>query len=175
MPIEDWISDPIASERYEQVVETSAESAIELAFQVPLGADPVVRALLRARGLNLGNSMLDFMDANQLFFLQREPREAVIGLGRPVWTPLGGDSGERLTDPAAWESWNEPHSFKAVTTLSAEPLGEERSKLVTQTQVVATDEWGRRAFHLYWLAVGSFSGLFRRRWLRAVAEVASAI
>jgi hypothetical protein len=30
------------------------------------------------------------------------------------------------------------------------------------------DDRARRAFRRYWLVVGPFSGLIRRRWLRAV-------
>ena len=38
----------------------------------------------------------------------------------------------------------------------------------TETRVQAVDDRARRAFRRYWLVVGSFSGLIRRRWLLAV-------
>lgn len=40
--------------------------------------------------------------------------------------------------------------------------------LATETRVQAVDDRSRRAFRLYWLVVGPFSSLIRRRWLRAV-------
>jgi len=40
--------------------------------------------------------------------------------------------------------------------------------LSTETRVQAVDDRSRRAFRLYWLVVGPFSSLIRRRWLRAV-------
>ena len=37
----------------------------------------------------------------------------------------------------------------------------------TETRVAAMDARSRRAFRAYWLAVGPFSALIRRRWLAA--------
>lgn len=43
----------------------------------------------------------------------------------------------------------------------------DRHELATETRVEATDAASRRAFRRYWLAVGQFSALVRRRWLAA--------
>jgi hypothetical protein len=48
------------------------------------------------------------------------------------------------------------------------------SRLATETRVRALDDRARNGFRLYWLAIGPFSGLIRRRWLRAVQEIARA-
>jgi hypothetical protein len=40
-----------------------------------------------------------------------------------------------------------------------------RALLYTETRVAAMDDRARRAFRRYWLVVGPFSGLVRRRWL----------
>jgi hypothetical protein len=170
LPIEDWISDPIASERHERVVAASPERAIELALEIPAGGDPFVGTLLRMRGMKRGGTMEDFFEANGFVFLARRPREIVLGLGAPVWTPRNRDSGERLHDAADWAGWSEPCSIKAAATFSAEPAGEGSSTLVTETQVDATDDAARRAFRRYWLVVEPFSRLIRRRWLRQVAK-----
>jgi hypothetical protein len=174
MPIEDWISDPIASERHERMIPASPERAVELALELPPAPDPIVRTLLKLRGLDPGESARGVLESDAFVVLQREPREVVAGMGRPVWTPRGGDRGPTLTDPADWETWSEPHSFKAVMTFRGEPVGDGRSRLVTETQVVPTDDWARRAFRRYWLVVGPFSALIRRRWLRAIEKRAEA-
>ncbi len=44
------------------------------------------------------------------------------------------------------------------------------SILATETRVAAMDARARRAFRGYWLAVGPFSALIRRRWLAAAAR-----
>ena len=41
------------------------------------------------------------------------------------------------------------------------------SVLVTETRVAGVDRSARLAFRRYWLAVGPFSALVRRRWLAA--------
>ncbi len=182
MPIEDWISDPIAAERHERVVEVEPERAIELALSVPVGSDPIVSPLLRLRGLMSSelrdiapSTPLQEVIADEFVILDRGPREVVAGIGAPVWTPLNRDRGERLRDADDWEQWDAPRSFKAVMTFSAEPMAEgpePRCRLVTETQVVPTDDWARRAFKRYWRVVGPFSALIRRRWLRAIAKAA---
>jgi hypothetical protein len=42
--------------------------------------------------------------------------------------------------------------------------------LTTETRIAAVDDAARRAFMRYWRIVGPFSGLIRRRWLRAIAN-----
>jgi hypothetical protein len=46
------------------------------------------------------------------------------------------------------------------------------SVLSTETRVHAPTRRARRAFRLYWLVVGPFSALIRRRWLRAASRAA---
>jgi hypothetical protein len=64
-----------------------------------------------------------------------------------------------------------PGTIKAAADFRAEriPGG---SRLITETRVQAVDEHARRAFRLYWLAIGPFSALIRRRWLRAIQRAA---
>jgi hypothetical protein len=51
--------------------------------------------------------------------------------------------------------------------ITATAAGEGMSILATETRVAAMDAEARRAFRRYWLAVGPFSALIRRRWLAA--------
>jgi hypothetical protein len=44
--------------------------------------------------------------------------------------------------------------------------------VITETQVDAADETARWRFRGYWLVVGPFSCLIRRRWLRQIARAA---
>ena len=55
----------------------------------------------------------------------------------------------------------------------AEPHGG-GSLLSTETRVHALTPRARRLFRLYWLVVGPFSALIRRRWLKAIAARARA-
>ena len=43
------------------------------------------------------------------------------------------------------------------------------SSLSTETRIEAVDDEARRAFLRYWRAIGPFSALIRRRWLKQIA------
>jgi hypothetical protein len=72
----------------------------------------------------------------------------------------------RLEDAEAWRTAAVPGAIKGAVDFRAEaiPGG---SRLTTETRVTALDDHARRAFRLYWLAIGPFSALIRRRWLAA--------
>jgi hypothetical protein len=59
--------------------------------------------------------------------------------------------------------------LKIAADFRAKPVGEARSRLSTETRVLPLDGMSRRLFRAYWLVVGPFSALIRRRWLRAIA------
>jgi hypothetical protein len=48
------------------------------------------------------------------------------------------------------------------------------SRLATETRVLALDPGAWIRFRLYWLVVGPFSALIRRRWLAAAKRLAEA-
>lgn len=144
---------------------------MQLALEMPAEDDSVVGLLLRLRGMRrarAAGTLEDFFLTNGFLFLKRDPREVVVGIG----TPARIHSTERIGDPSDWKGWDRPGWIKAAASFEAEPAGEGRSRLVTETQVEATDERARNRFRLYWLLVGRFSALIRRRWLRQIARIA---
>lgn len=166
MPIEDWISEPIASERHQRFVGATPERAVELALELPAGGDGIVGTLTSLRGMKGGGTMEEFLANNGFLFLSRAPREVVVGIGSRA--DLFGDKG-MLADAADWHGWSQPNSVKAAATFRAVPDGN-GSVLITETQVEATDEQARRRFRFYWAAIRPFSALIRLRWLRQIAS-----
>ena len=65
---------------------------------------------------------------------------------------------------------HEGERLKIAIAFEAEPIPG-GSRLATETRVKAPDERALRRFRL-WLAIGPFSALIRRRWLRAAQEAA---
>ena len=96
--------------------------------------------------------------------LSRTPTELVAGAVGAVWRPRGGLV--HLDGPDAWRNADVPGTIKAAVDFRAEPTAT-GSRLSTETRVLASDARARRAFRLYWLVVGPFSALIRRRWLAA--------
>ena len=80
--------------------------------------------------------------------LAEEPdREIVIGAYTQPWH-------EQVTfhplPPEQFAGFNQPGYVKIAWTLGAEPLGPNRSRLVTRTRAVATDPEARKRFRRYW-------------------------
>jgi hypothetical protein len=80
--------------------------------------------------------------------LAEEPdREIVVGAYTQPWH-------EQVTfhplPPEEFAGFNQPGYVKIAWTLAAEPLGPNRSQLVTRTRAVATDPQSRRLFRRYW-------------------------
>jgi len=111
-----------------------------------------------------------FFLAHRFVVLSRSPTELVAGAVGSVWRPRGGLV--PLADAEAWRTASVPGTIKAAIDFRATeaPGG---SRLSTETRVLAADPRARRLFRLYWLVVGPFSALIRRRWLRAVARRAA--
>jgi hypothetical protein len=164
--IDDWLPEFDVGERHDVAVPLEPERALELALATPAASDRVVRALVTARGMIAREATIEgFFAAHRFVVLERSPTEWVAGAVGAVWRPRGGLV--RLDDAEAWRAAVVPGTIKGAVDFRAEaiPGG---SRLTTETRVKATDERARRAFRRYWLLIGPFSALIRKRWLAAV-------
>ena len=146
------------------------ERALELVLEMPAAPDRIVRLLIGARGMTARDETIErFFPAHRFVILSRSSTELVAGAIGAVWRPRGGLV--RLADAEAWRTMSVPGTIKAAIDFRAtEATG--GSILSTETRVLAADARARRLFRLYWLVVGPFSALIRRRWL--AATIASA-
>jgi hypothetical protein len=164
--IDDWLPEFDIGERHDVAVPLAPDRALQLALSSPAAPDRIVRALISARGMASRDETIErFFAAHRFVALDRSPTEWVAGAVGAVWRPRGGLV--RLDDAEAWRTATVPGTIKGVVDFRAEaiPGG---SRLTTETRVKAMDERARRAFRSYWLAIGPFSALIRRRWLAAV-------
>jgi hypothetical protein len=159
--IEDWLPTFHVGERHQIDVALPAEQALRQALAAPAAPDRVVRLLFRLRGLQPDGSIQQFMARNGFTVLEHTTTTYVVGLvarGRRL----------PLADPAAWRAAALPRTVKIAADFRAEPAPG-GSRLITETRVSAADAPALLRFRLYWLLVGPFSKLIRRRWLRAAA------
>jgi hypothetical protein len=140
------------------------EQALELALALPLASDPIVRTLLRMRGLGTGGTIGSAFGGMRFEELARTPTELVVGFAGRPWRPRGD------VRPFADAT---PGTVQVAVDLRAEPAPG-GSRLTTETRIAAVDVAARRAFRRYWLLVGPFSAVIRRRWLAGVARAARA-
>jgi len=144
--IDDWLPEFDVVERHDAAVPVPPERAIELALASPVAPDRFVAALLRARRMPArGQTLEEFFRANDFRKLGRSSTEFAAVLERA--------------------------GVKIAIDFRAEPIPG-GSRLSTETRVRAADERARQRFRLYWLAIGPFSALIRRRWLKAIQEAA---
>jgi hypothetical protein len=160
-PLDRWLPEFDVHELHEIDVAAPPETALAAALGIPVAPDAVVRTLFRVRGLPGGGSLEGAMRAIGFTELERTPELLVLGgAGRP-WRP-----GSRLVGfDRAGEG-----QVRMAFALWAEPAGD-GSRLATETRVLAVGPAARRSFRRYWLAVGPFSALIRRRWLKAAAAI----
>jgi hypothetical protein len=150
-------------EHHERLIERAPEATMEATLRLPVAPDWIVRSLFLLRGLGAGRqSILEFASTGGFLLLERTPTSLVFGVaGRR-------QGGLRLaTTREEWLAWPAP-GFKIVGDFRALPAGPGRTRLTTETRVWPLDRASASVFRLYWLIVGPFSALIRRRWLRAV-------
>ena len=155
------------SERHEIAVDASPAKAWAAVRTVDLASDPVIKTLLRLRGLKTGRHVtLDDAPRFGFVVLGEEPGvEIVVGVVGRFWRPAGNVhpiEAERFTrfdDPGfAKAAWN----FRVVERSSG------RSLVVTHTRVVCNDDAARRSFARYWTLIRPFSGWIRSRALTLI-------
>ncbi len=159
MPLADVMPVYHHNERHTIHVEASPARALAAAREAPLADVPLVRALFRLRGLRAAGSG-PVWDALLAEGFQPFGQDTLVLIGKP-WSPRGGL--RRVDD---FVGFAEPGWAKMAMELCAVPDGG-GARLETETRVFLTDAVARRRFRAYWLVIRPFSGLIRRRWLRA--------
>jgi hypothetical protein len=156
--LDEYLPEYDVRERHECTVQATPELAVAAALGTPVAPDGLVRTLYRLRGLPGGGSVLGSLRAIGLTPLVEEPDCIVLGAAGRPWAPR---SRLEAFDKAG------PGQVRIVFDITAAAGAHGGSTLATETRVAAMDAKARRAFRAYWLAVGPFSGLIRRRWLAA--------
>ena len=156
--LDEFLPEYDVRERHERRVAGTPELAVAAALGTPVAPDALVRTLFRLRGLPGGGSVHGALRAIGLKPLVDKPDCVVLGAAGRPWSPRS-----RLTafDKAG------AGQVRIVFDITATAAGGGMSILATETRVEAMDAGARRAFRRYWLAVGPFSALIRRRWLAA--------
>jgi hypothetical protein len=157
--VADWLPDYDVVSRHERLVAGEPETAFAALLSGP--TDPLVRTLLRLRGLRAAPTLDAFFASHGFAVLSRTDTELVVGgSGRP-W---------RVTERLRPFTAAAPGTVRIAADFRADPAPGGRTLLSTETRVSAADASARRAFARYWRVVGPFSGLIRRRWLRAAGK-----
>jgi hypothetical protein len=172
------------SERHERVVFAPQARTYEAARDLRVGQVPLLRLLMAVRWLPgivtgrrrpLSPDAGALQDALDLGFVVAwdEPGRgyAFVGIGR-YWRL---NSGIRpISGVEEFLSFTEPGFAKAALVVIVEPEGSNRTRVITETRIHATDAAARRRFRVYWLVIRAGSAAIRRALLRAIATAAEA-
>ena len=156
-PLDDVLPEFDVRERHERHVAAEPDDALAAALGVPLAPDALVRTLFRVRGVPGGGSVYGTLRALGFEEIVRGDDRIVLGAAGRPWSPRG------QIVPFASAG---PGQVRVAVSIEAVAEGD-GARLATETRVAASDPGARRAFRRYWLVVGPFSGLIRRRWLAA--------
>jgi hypothetical protein len=156
-------------ERHATELPVPPAAAWRLVRETDFGRSAVIRVLFRLRGLTPrfrpagrgGRARIrldDFVRAGFLDLGQRGGRELVVG------TVVGPAADGGRLGPAAFAALRSPGHIKIAMSFLVAPAGT-GALVSTETRVHTTDRASRRRFAAYWLLVGPFSALIRRRML----------
>ena len=151
--------------RHQIEIDAPPEAVWDHVRQIDLAGPALVRFLLVARGFRMEEGPTTPESLGFTVLSERPPRHLILGMIGKFWTRDGGlVEGE----PEAFAEFNQPGYAKAVWVFQLNPLDEGRTRLITETRVQCTDAQSRRKFRRYWMLVGPFSALIRRRLLRSI-------
>lgn len=172
--LDPFIPRPDVRERREIVIDAPAVAVFEAACNFDIQSLALVRAIFWLRAKVLGAKIV-----------QRPSRGLIADMLSIGWEQLAEEPGRYFVGGAACRPWNadvtfqpvpagefalfaEPDAVKIAWTLEAAPIGPTRTRLSTETRVVATDNAARAKFRWYWRKFGIGIVLIRIVLLRAV-------
>ncbi|MDR3698158.1 MAG: hypothetical protein P4L56_00900 [Candidatus Sulfopaludibacter sp.] len=171
-------------ERHELTIDAPAERVREALNQVSFADIPLMQTLGRIRALAMGHVRVlseakgaspaipivaMIQDPRSGFFpLDDTPREFVFGLAGQPWN----NAGVRLT-PAEFLLWAPPETVKIAANFLIQDAGSGRSRVITETRILASDASARGKMTKYWALIYPGSGLIRRGLLEAVRDRAA--
>lgn len=110
----------------------------------------------------------DMVDRGWIRLSETPGVETVLGQVSRPWKAVA-DPVDPPTTPEHFMNFDAPGFAKVVTSLRADPHGNNASILTIKTRVMLTDDASRRRFKRYWLLVGPVSSLIRHTALHQLA------
>jgi len=156
-------------------IDAPAERVARAAYAWRLDSSPIIRLLVRLRGLGKrAGTIRDAMaGAGFSVIAERENEEMVLGVAGRFWALSESANLVRTPDEESFRRFDRKGCAKAAMTFRIEALDPARTRLSTETRVLCCDRAARRSFRLYWTLIGPFSGLIRREILRGIAKAAT--
>ncbi|MGX7347333.1 hypothetical protein ACWM9A_15925 [Acetobacter pasteurianus] len=180
MLIDKYIPSFQFSEQHSLEINAQASDVLHAAINYQPDNDSIIRAAIIIR--EFPNKLIDRIKGNSLsaqrsFSLRNftlldhlENHEVVFGLAGRFWQ---ADYGQvLLQDRKDFVRFNDHGAAKLALNFSVERLGNNRTRLATETRVCCLDVEAKRKFTPYWYLIRPVSGLIRRRMLATIGRMA---
>jgi|CXWL01.1.fsa_nt_gi hypothetical protein len=154
--------------RYQVDIHAPIERVYSAARYLDMSDSWIVRWLYRLRGLPKYNLTLDGMLKWGFVLLADQPsQEIVFGLIGRFWTHSAQIQSVTVD---TFVEFQQQGYAKAVGNIAFVPQSVGIVRVTTETRIYCPDDTSRRNFRLYWLLIGSFSGIIRKEWLRLIKQ-----
>lgn len=170
-------------ERHTLEINAQASNVLRAAINYQPDNDPIICAAIVIR--ELPNKIIDRIKGSPLpakrpFSLRNftllehsEDNEVVFGLAGRFWQ---ADYGQiPLQDSEDFVRFNDHGAAKLALNFSVERLGNNRTRLATETRVCCLDIEATRKFTPYWYLIRPVSGLIRQKMLASIGRSATAM
>lgn len=168
-PLDPYIPDPIARERFAVTVRAPAALVYDVATTFDMQSIWSVRTIFRMRerimgsrpGVRVPRGFLEELRGLGWGCLLERPGELYVG--GAVCQPWLADVKFRAVPTDRFKAFVEPDLVKIAWTLETRSLGPSLTELVSETRVAATDDAARKRFLAYWR--WARAGIYSIRWL----------
>ena len=163
------------NEVHETTVVAPASRVVQAIHAVTPGEIRFLRTLMTVRGLGLhrrspveeDRPMLEVAVRGGFLILDEDgDRELVLGVAGRFWRMAG--TRVPVTGPAEFLAFDRAGCAKAVFNFRLEDGGPGRTRVVTETRILALDDEARWKFGAYWRLIYPGSAIIRRSWLAAI-------
>lgn len=163
------------NEVHETTVVAPASRVVQAIHAVTPGEIRFLRTLMMVRGLGLhrrspdeeGRPMLEVARQGGFLILDEDAdRELVLGVAGRFWRMAG--TRVPVAGPAEFLAFDRAGCAKAAFNFRLEDGGPGRTRVITETRILATDDEARLKFGAYWRLIYPGSALIRRSWLAAI-------
>ena len=139
------------------------------ANEVDFSESPIIRWLIRLRGMSVGKLTLRNLGGSKFEMLgETINKEMVIGIVGRFWTIAGN---LQKIDAESFKAFDKAGFAKAVWNFSLVTDGD-NTRLTTETRIKCLDADSRRSFGRYWMFIRPFSGLIRTEMLKTIKRKA---
>lgn len=165
MLIDEFLPEYDFDEKHDIKIRARAAAVYAAINEVDFSESPIVRWLLRIRGMSgEGVTMRTLRKSRFETLAEIANRELLIGLAGRFWTPCGD---LQKIDAGNFRAFDKKGYAKAAWNFSVDESDGE-TNLKTETRIKCLDTASRRSFGFYWTFIQPFSGLIRMEMLRTI-------